>query len=131
MSGIIAAAPFNNYFPETLDDSTYQGFVTAIYEIGCLAGAIFTLSFGDKLGRRKNILWGAIIMIIGVIIQVTAMKGSNATVQFIIGRIITGIGNGMNTSTIPTYQAECSRSTNRGLLICIEGGVIAFGLSSA
>jgi sugar porter (SP) family MFS transporter len=33
----------------------------------------------------------------------------------------------MNTSTIPTYQAECSRTTNRGLLICIEGGVIAFG----
>ena len=32
-----------------------------------------------------------------------------------------------NTSTIPTYQAECSRSSNRGLLICIEGGVIAFG----
>ena len=42
-------------------------------------------------------------------------------------RTITGIGNGINTSTIPTYQAECSRTTNRGLLICIEGGVIAFG----
>lgn len=66
-------------------------------------------------------------MIIGVIIQVTAIKGSNATAQFIIGRTITGIGNGINTSTIPTYQAECSNSTNRGLLICIEGGIIAFG----
>jgi hypothetical protein len=33
----------------------------------------------------------------------------------------------VNTSTIPTYQAECSRTSNRGLLICIEGGVIAFG----
>ncbi|KAH8647088.1 general substrate transporter, partial [Tricladium varicosporioides] len=66
-------------------------------------------------------------MILGVIIQVTAVKGSKATVQFIIGRTITGIGNGINTSTIPTYQAECSRTTNRGLLICIEGGIIAFG----
>jgi len=33
----------------------------------------------------------------------------------------------MNTSTIPTYQAECAKSKNRGLLICIEGGSIAFG----
>lgn len=66
-------------------------------------------------------------MIIGVVIQVTAVKGHKATVQFIIGRTITGIGNGINTSTIPTYQAECSRTTNRGLLICIEGGIIAFG----
>jgi hypothetical protein len=42
-----------------------------------------------------------------------------------------GIGNGINTSTIPTYQAECSKTTNRGLLICIEGGVIAFGSLTA
>jgi hypothetical protein len=44
-----------------------------------------------------------------------------------VGRVVTGLGNGVNTSTIPTYQAECSRTSNRGLLICIEGGVIAFG----
>ncbi|KAH8753762.1 hypothetical protein F5882DRAFT_432349 [Hyaloscypha sp. PMI_1271] len=101
MSGIISADPFNNYFPSTKNNSVYQGFVTAIYEIGCLIGAIFILSFGDKTGRRKA--------------------------EFIIGRTITGVGNGINTSTIPTYQAECSRTANRGLLICIEGGVIAFG----
>jgi hypothetical protein len=37
MSGIISAEPFMNYFPETLHNSTWQGFVTAIYEIGCTA----------------------------------------------------------------------------------------------
>lgn len=127
MSGIISADPFNNYFPETKDDSTWQGFVTAIYEIGCLLGAVFILCFGDRLGRRKAMILGAIVMILGVIIQVTAMKGHKATAQFIIGRTVTGFGNGVNTSTIPTYQAECSKTTNRGLLICIEGGIIAFG----
>ena len=66
-------------------------------------------------------------MIVGVIIQVTAMPASLPLLQFIFGRVITGIGNGMNTSTIPTYQAECSKTSNRGLLICIEGGVIAIG----
>lgn len=66
-------------------------------------------------------------MIIGVIIQVTAMPNSLPLLQFIFGRVITGIGNGMNTSTIPTYQAECSKTHNRGLLICIEGGTVAIG----
>lgn len=47
--------------------------------------------------------------------------------QFVVGRIVTGLGNGMNTSSIPTYQAECAKTKNRGLLICIEGGSIAFG----
>ncbi|KAI5298217.1 Prostaglandin E synthase 3 (Cytosolic) [Ascosphaera pollenicola] len=127
MSGIITASVFNNVFPPTLDDSTMQGFVTAIYEIGCLVGAIFILYVGDRLGRRRAIILGAAIMCLGVLIQVTAFKDKQAFAQFTIGRIITGIGNGINTSTIPTYQAECSRNTNRGLLICIEGGTIAFG----
>ena len=104
-----------------------QGFVTAIYEIGCLFGAIFILCFGDFLGRRRAVMMGGSIMILGVIIQVTAERNSTPLAQFIVGRTITGVGNGINTSTIPTYQAECSRTTNRGLLICIEGGVIAFG----
>ncbi|KAF2866507.1 general substrate transporter [Massariosphaeria phaeospora] len=127
MSGIISADPFMRYFPETYHNATWQGFVTAIYEIGCLLGAIAMMLFGDALGRRRGMIIGASIMILGVIIQCTSMKGHNATAQFIIGRVVTGVGNGINTSTIPTYQAECSKTSNRGLLICIEGGVIAFG----
>lgn len=127
MSGIISAEPFNAYFPETKDNGTWQGFVTAIYEIGCLLGAVFVLVFGDWLGRRRAMMLGAFIMILGVIIQISVIKGHGQTAQFIIGRVVTGVGNGINTSTIPTYQAECSNTSNRGLLICIEGGVIAFG----
>lgn len=88
---------------------------------------MFILWFGDWLGRRKSVMLGAAIMILGVVIQVTSYPGHVPLAQFIVGRIVTGVGNGINTSTIPTYQAECSRTTNRGLLICIEGGVIAFG----
>lgn len=154
MSGIITAPAFNDLFTATKGNSTMQGFVTAIYEIGtstpkhstasgnplnyplcltnsylpgCLFGAIFILTFGDFLGRRRAMMIGGSVMILGVIIQVTAQANSNPLAQFIVGRTITGFGNGVNTSTIPTYQAECSRTSNRGLLICIEGGVIAFG----
>jgi MFS family permease len=55
MSGIISAPDFNSYFPDTKGDSVYQGFVTAIYEVGCLLGAIFILTFGDRLGRRRAV----------------------------------------------------------------------------
>ncbi|KAK3335894.1 sugar transporter [Cercophora scortea] len=127
MSGIISAPAFNNVFKATTDNPTLQGTVTAIYEIGCLMGAIFILCLGDLLGRRKAMILGAIIMIIGVVIQVTCQAGASPLAQFIVGRVVTGVGNGINTSTIPTYQAECSKTSNRGLLICIEGSVIAFG----
>ncbi len=146
MSGIISDPAFNNMFVATKGDNTMQATVTAVYEVGrsnklcnfglppliafvsgCLFGAIFALIFGEMLGRRQMVIWGAVVMIVGVIIQVTAMPGEIPLLQFIFGRVITGIGNGMNTSTIPTYQAECSKTSNRGLLICIEGGVIAIG----
>ncbi|KAK3694460.1 sugar transporter [Podospora appendiculata] len=127
MSGIISAPAFNNVFKATTDNPTLQGTVTAIYEIGCLIGAVFILCLGDLLGRRKAMILGAFIMVVGVVIQVTCQAGASPLAQFIVGRVVTGVGNGINTSTIPTYQAECSKTSNRGLLICIEGSVIAFG----
>ncbi|SMQ52139.1 unnamed protein product [Zymoseptoria tritici ST99CH_3D1] len=128
MSGIIGAEPFLNDFPEVRGNSNYEGFVVSIYAVGCLLGAVFILNHGDALGRRNSIFLGAFTMIIGVIIQIACVPpNGGATAQFIIGRAITGIGNGINTSTVPTYQAECSKSHNRGKLICIEGGTVAVG----
>jgi hypothetical protein len=63
MSGIISADPFNDYFPSTKDNSVYQGFVTAIYEIGCLIGAIFILTFGDRTGRRRAVCYPLVSLI--------------------------------------------------------------------
>ncbi|TRM61334.1 general substrate transporter [Schizophyllum amplum] len=134
MSGIVSAPQFYRIFPDLNPDtagknqaSVMQAFYTAIYEVGCLAGAIFALFFGNKLGRRRNIMQGGFWVIIGAIIQITCMPGHKAGTQFVIGRIVTGFGNGLNTATIPSWQAECSKSHNRGLHICIEASMIATG----
>ncbi|KAH0400152.1 general substrate transporter, partial [Aureobasidium melanogenum] len=128
MSGIIEGDAFLAMFPQAGYNSSWQGFIVSIYAVGCLCGAIFILKFGDKLGRRRAIFIGGITMIIGVIIQICCVGTSaGSTAQFIVGRFITGIGNGINTSTIPTYQAECSKAHNRGKVICIEGGNVAVG----
>ncbi|KAJ5652862.1 Sugar transporter STL1 [Penicillium longicatenatum] len=131
MSGIINATEFTDVFTAAKGDSTMQALITAVYEAGCLFGAMFALFTADWLGRRMMVIAGATVMIIGVVIQVTAFVDHIPLLQFMFGRVITGIGNGMNTSTIPTYQAECSRTSNRGLLICIEGGIIAIGTAIA
>ncbi|THH16488.1 hypothetical protein EW146_g4147 [Bondarzewia mesenterica] len=133
MSGIISAPQFFRVFPD-LDpannpsgSATMQAFYTAIYEVGCLAGAFFALLYGNKLGRRRNMYIGGFFVLIGSIIQITPMPGHRAGHQFVIGRIVTGFGNGLNTATIPSWQAECSKSHNRGLHICIETSMIAIG----
>lgn len=34
---------------------------------------------------------------------------------------------GMNTATIPSWVAECSKAHNRGFLVCIEASTVAVG----
>lgn len=101
------------------------GITTASYNLGCFFGALFTIWIGNILGRRKTIFLGSIIMIIGATLQCTAFTLSH----FIVGRIVTGVGNGMNTSTVPTWQSECSKSHHRGALVMFEGSLIAGGIT--
>jgi len=130
MGGIITEASFLELFPKM--DSSYksgsiQALVVAIYEVGCLFGAMFIVGYGDKLGRRRSILTGACIMIVGAIIQ-TASFG---LAQLIVGRIVTGIGNGMNTGTIPVWQSEMAPPAQRGFLVLFEGALITAGIMLA
>ena len=63
-------------------------------------------------------------MVIGAIIQCS----SYSLGQLIPARLITGFGNGMNTSTVPTWQSETSKSHRRGQMVMIEGSLIVFGV---
>ena len=106
-------------------NATWQGFVVAVYEIGCLAGALATMYIGDKLGRRKTIVLGCAVMIIGAIIQAASYSAG----QLLVARIITGIGNGFNTSTVPMWQSECSRPEKRGQLVMTSGALVSLGVA--
>lgn len=92
------------------------GTITAIYDVGCFFGAIAAFSLGEMLGRKKTILLGTTIMSIGAILQIAAY----GVPQMIVGRIVAGIGNGLNTATAPVWQAETSKAAWRGKLVVIE-----------
>ncbi|ETW84398.1 MFS sugar transporter [Heterobasidion irregulare TC 32-1] len=130
MSALLTASQWEKVFPQTVasgghsNHATLQSFVVAIYEIGCLLGALSNLWVGDRLGRRKTIVLGGIIMIIGAILQATSFSYA----QMVVARIVTGLGNGLNTSTVPAYHAECSSAVKRGSFIMIEGSLITFGI---
>ncbi|KAG7087306.1 hypothetical protein E1B28_013284 [Marasmius oreades] len=130
MSALLTASQFEKVFPQTIvssehpNNATLQSFLVAIYELGCLAGALSCLWVGDRLGRRRTMVAGAVIMIIGAILQTTSFGYAH----MLVGRVVTGIGNGLNTSTVPSYHAECSPAAKRGSLIMVEGALITFGI---
>jgi MFS family permease len=73
------------------------------------------------------VIIGAYIMLIGATIQ-TASFG---LAQLIVGRIVTGVGNGMNTSTIPVWQSEMAPPKIRGFLVLFGGALITAGIMLA
>ncbi|KAL5042744.1 hypothetical protein BDW71DRAFT_216715 [Aspergillus fruticulosus] len=90
--------------------------VTAIYDIGCFFGAIAAFTWGERLGRKKAILLGTTIMAIGTIIKAS----SYSLAQMFVGRIILGVGNGINTTTAPVWQTETAHHKWRGKLVILE-----------
>jgi sugar porter (SP) family MFS transporter len=138
MSGIISGTEFTKEFPPLAipdpNDKAYsahvsvlRGAVTACYELGCFFGAIFTLIWGERIGRTPLLVTGGVLMIIGTVISTAAFGPQWGLGQFVVGRVISGLGNGMDTATIPVWQSECSRAHNRGFLVCFEGAIIAVG----
>lgn len=138
MGGILTLPIFLQQFPlidpkapdvvkgsaEASNRSTYQGIAVASYNLGCFIGAVITIFIGNPLGRKKMIFLGTCIMVVGASLQASAFTLEH----FIIGRIITGLGNGGNTSTVPMWQSETCSSHKRGKLVMIEGALITGGI---
>ena len=92
-----------------------EGIIAAIYDIGCLVGAIVAFLTADRFGRKGSIMWGSWIMILGTILQTS----STESVQMIFSRVVTGVGNGINTVNVPIWQAESFKSHNRGVCLTL------------
>ncbi|KAB8233946.1 general substrate transporter [Aspergillus alliaceus] len=135
--GLLDLPSFYKYFPDInplrAEEDTpefsrlrlNQGIAVASYNLGCFIGAILTIFIGNPLGRRRTIFCGCITMATGALLQSTAFH----LPHFIVARIVTGIGNGMNTSTVPTWQSESSKAHDRGKMVMIEGMLITAGIT--
>ncbi|GAO49668.1 hexose carrier protein [Saitoella complicata NRRL Y-17804] len=124
MGGIITEQPFLSVLPE-MKDPNILGIVIASFELGCLVGALACLEVGDRLGRRKTVVMGMALIAIGGAMQ----AGANGIALFTAGRVVAGLGMGFDVATVPTWQAECSKSHNRGWLVMIEGAMCTIGVA--
>lgn len=95
--GILENENWLNQFGHPAD--TLTGLIVSSYNLGCLVGCFTNFAIGEKLGRRRTI-WFAM----GWILAGTALQASAFTVpHLIIGRIVTGVGTGLKTSTVPMF----------------------------
>jgi hypothetical protein len=125
MSGIITGPYFVNYFHKP--SRAEVGTMVAILEVGAFISSLTVGRIGDILGRRKTILYGSMIFVVGGALQTFA----TSMAMMMVGRIIAGLGVGMLSTIVPVYQSEISPPHNRGKLACIEfsGNIIGYTTS--
>ncbi|KAI9162710.1 Sugar transporter STL1 [Paramyrothecium foliicola] len=104
-------------------NSTHSGAVIASFQIGALIGALSCIFLGDALGRRKTIFLAALLTLVGQVLQVA----SSNLIQFVVGRIVLGMGVGEISVMIPVWLAECSPASHRGRDVVTAGIFMCLG----
>lgn len=136
IGGLLTVEAFRERFPRidvignrtSLSVVQLQGITVAIWNIGCFASAILTIFLSDLLGRKRILLLGIVFIIAGKAVQASSYGFG----QYLAGRFIAGFGNGFTTSTVPAYQAECTKAHRRGTVLMVSSSAcIAFGLATA
>ncbi|KAL2106144.1 hypothetical protein VUR80DRAFT_7220 [Thermomyces stellatus] len=125
LSGILQNEDFLDQFNHPTDSET--GIIVSCFNLGCLAGCFVNFIIGDFLGRRRAIWCGMVLVIIGAALQASAFSRA----QLIVGRLLTGLGTGMKTSTVPMYQSELCDRSQRGKLVSAEVMFVGIGICIA
>lgn len=102
MGGLLTLPSFLKLFPQidtqhppdgnASKASNIQGITVGGYTLGCFFGALATIWLGNMLGRKRTIMTGTSIMIVGAALQCSSFSLG----QLIAARLITGFGNGMS-----------------------------------
>lgn len=101
-----------------------QGWAVSSCIVGCIIGALAVGKAADKYGRVKLLILSAILFFISAIGSGYAPSFN----QFIIYRLIGGIGMGMASTLSPMYIAEVSPAKFRGRFVSLNQLTIVLGI---
>ncbi|MBN2138336.1 MAG: sugar porter family MFS transporter [Sedimentisphaerales bacterium] len=106
-----------------LDPAGQKGWAAASALVGCVIGVSVAGLMSDWLGRKKVLIFSAILFLVSAV--GSALPESIR--QFIIYRIIGGVGVGAASITSPMYIAEISPARIRGRLVSLNQFAIVTG----
>ena len=116
--GVFGGILQNKYWLDQFDhpSSSVTGITVASYCLGAFFGCVTNFAIGDILGRRRMIWLSMGLIIVGASLQASAYE----LAHLIVGRVVTGLGTGIDSSTVPMYQSELAKKEWRGRLVSWE-----------
>ena len=108
-----AVTSINHQFNSTL--SAYEtSLLTSASLIGATGGSVAAIWLGEPLGRRRELLAGAGLYLLGSSVSVAVPSATPSTFAMIAtGRIVFGLGIALCMNAAPTYIAEMAPPVSR------------------
>ncbi|PXX21705.1 sugar porter family MFS transporter [Arenibacter sp. ARW7G5Y1] len=121
------AKPFYELYFGISEMPSWQGWAMSSALIGCVFGAVLSGILADRWGRKNALILAAALFIVSA-------YGTGYTDQFsnfILYRLLGGLGIGLASTLSPMYIAEISPAKYRGRLVAINQLTIVIGILCA
>ena len=110
-----------------LDSAGLIGWANSSALIGCFAGSLLAGTFSDRLGRKRVLVFSALLFMLSSILT----GWSYSFNAFIAWRILGGVAIGLASNVSPMYIAEISPAAWRGRLVSLNQLAIVVGILAA
>ena len=107
-----------------LDPQMWKGWAAACALLGCAMGAAMAGMLSDRFGRRGMLMVSAVLFLASAV----GTAFPRTFTEFIIFRIIGGLGIGAASMTSPMYIAEIAPARMRGRMVSINQFAIVSGI---
>ncbi|CAO3588953.1 unnamed protein product [Absidia cylindrospora] len=127
--GVLSGILVNDNWLALFDhpNETLQGMVVSVFLLGAWVSSYPASWVMDQFGRRWTIFSGAIVFIVGGILQTAAVHMA----MLMIGRLFSGFGIGFLSTVLPVYTAELSRAHNRGTVTVMGMAINMLGYTAS
>lgn len=92
--------------------ATLLGFTVSLIMLTGALPSVFAGQLAERFGRLKIIILGLLVFLIGVVLQGSSSKLG----QFLAGRAVAGVGEGVFLSNVSVYICEIAPVKRRGML---------------
>ncbi|KAJ2020145.1 Bifunctional purine biosynthesis protein PurH [Coemansia sp. S680] len=112
-------------FPSCIPMSSIMwGLVVGLTPLGAWAGSMFSGVVADRFGRKRILIINNAFFVAGALLSST----STSIVQLGVGRFVSGIGCGVASNLVSTYNSEAATVRSRGFLGGFQQLMILVGL---
>ncbi|GMM44222.1 Hxt14 protein [Pichia kluyveri] len=131
ISGFVQMSNFKERFGELNSltneyefSNTRVGLIISIFNIGCAIGGVTLAKLGDTYGRKIGLMSVMVVYIVGIVLQISSFHW----IQYMVGRIVSGLAVGAVSVLSPMFIAETSPSEIRGVLVSCYQLMITLGI---